>query len=232
MPHRPPALVIFDCDGVLVDSEPISIAVLTAIIREAGGDVAEEIAYRRFLGMSMSSIGGILSEEYGFVFGDEHVEAMRVAVYERFRTELKPVTGVRGALATLDALGCRRCVASSSSLERIRLSLELTGLLDLLEPNLYSAAMVQKGKPAPDLFLRAAQEQGVAPGDCVVVEDSPPGVEAAKRAGMRVFAFTGGSHAERAGLAEKLAALSPDLIFDDMAALPGLIRAGARTGAA
>ena len=105
-----------------------------------------------------------------------------------------------GIVEALSRLKVRRCVASSSSLERIRLSLSLTGLLEMLNPHIYSASMVARGKPAPDLFLHAARSMGVRPEDCVVVEDSPAGIDAAKRAGMRVFAFTGGSHAAHAGL--------------------------------
>ena len=128
-----------------------------------------------------------------------------------------------GAAEALARLKARRCVASSSSLERIRLSLALTGLLEKLEPHIYSASMVTRGKPAPDLFLHAAKGMGVRPEDCVVVEDSPAGIDAARRAGMRVFAFTGGSHAGHAALAAELEALRPDLTFSDMRLLPDLV---------
>jgi beta-phosphoglucomutase-like phosphatase (HAD superfamily) len=114
-------------------------------------------------------------------------------------------------------------VASSSSPERIRLSLSLTGLLEMLNPHIYSASMVTRGKPAPDLFLHAAKGMGVRPEDCVVVEDSPVGIDAARRAGMRVFAFTGGSHAGHAALAREFETLQPDRIFSDMRRLPDLV---------
>jgi HAD superfamily hydrolase (TIGR01509 family) len=219
-----PELVIFDCDGVLVDSEPISVAVLVGIIQAAGGKVTEEAAYLRFLGMSMASVGEILDREFGFAMTGEHLEEMRSEVARRFARELKPMPGIADLLR---APGPKRCVASSSNLERIRLSLRVTGLLELLEPHLYSASMVERGKPAPDLFLHAARQMGVAPSACVVIEDSPAGVVAAKHAGMRVFAFAGGSHAGTAGLHRMLAALGPDLVFDDMAQLPALL-AGAK----
>ena len=125
-----------------------------------------------------------------------------------------------GVVEALSRLRIARCVASSSSPERIRLSLSLTGLLEMLEPHIYSASMVARGKPAPDLFLHAAKTMGVRPEDCVVVEDSPAGIDAARRAGMRVFAFTGGSHAEHAALAAELETLQPDLMFSDMRLLP------------
>ena len=224
MPHRPVDLVIFDCDGVLVDSEPISIAVLLQVIAAGGGLITEEAAYRRFLGRSMASVGEILSADYGFVMTDEHLAALRSELWRRFRAELKPTPGIAAALA---GLTMRKCVASSGSPERIRLSLGLTGLLDMLEPGLYSASMVARGKPEPDLFLHAASRMGVRPEHCVVVEDSPAGILAAQSAGMRVFAYHGGSHAAPAKLAASLRALSPDALFDDMAALGDLLAGSA-----
>ena len=124
--------------------------------------------------------------------------------------------------ARIDA---RRCVASSSQLERIRLSLEITGLRDLFEPHIFSASMVSRGKPAPDLFLHVAREMGVAPENCTVIEDSPAGIAAAKDAGMRVFAFAGGSHAGRAGLLAAFETMQPDRVFDDMRDLPDMLAA-------
>ena len=193
---------------MLVDSEPISIDVLLALIAEVGGEVSEATAYERFLGRSMATINGLLRDEFGLVVTDGHLDSMRAAIYERFRSDLKPIPGIREALARIDA---RRCVASSSQLERIRLSLEVTGLRDLFEPHIFSASMVSRGKPAPDLFLHVAREMGVAPENCTVIEDSPAGIAAAKEAGMRVFAFAGGSHAERAGLLAAFETMQPDL---------------------
>jgi FGGY-family pentulose kinase/HAD superfamily hydrolase (TIGR01509 family) len=212
--------VIFDCDGVLVDSEPISVGVLLSVIGELGGEVSEATAYERFLGRSMATISGLLRDEFGLVFGDHHLERVRAAVFERFRQELKPIPGIRETLGTI---GGKRAVASSSQLERIRLSLEVTGLRHLLEPHIYSASMVSRGKPAPDLFLHVARDMGVAPRNCTVIEDSPAGIAAAKEAGMRVFGFIGGSHAGRAGLAAAMHKIGPDLIFDDMRDLPRLL---------
>ena len=218
-----PQLVIFDCDGVLVDSEPISVGVMLDIITELGGEITEAIAYERFLGRSMATISGVLRDDFGLVFGDDQLERVRAAVLERFRRELKPIPNVREAL---QAIGSRKAVASSSQLDRIRLSLEITGLGDLLEPHIYSASMVSRGKPAPDLFLHVARDMGVAPADCVVIEDSPAGIAAAKQAGMRVFGFIGGSHAGQAGLVAAMEKLQPDLVFDDMRDLPRLLGEG------
>ncbi|WP_159585486.1 HAD family hydrolase [Chelativorans xinjiangense] len=213
-------LVIFDCDGVLVDSEPISIAVLVEIIAEAGVAIEPAVAYRRFLGRSMASIAKAVEDECGLAMTDGHLEEMRARLYERFRQELKPIPGLVEALAGLKAA---RCVASSSQPERIRLSLGVTGLLPHFEPHIFSATMVANGKPAPDLFLHAAKMMGVEPAGCVVVEDSPAGIEAARRAGMHVVAFAGGSHAAPAGLKAAFKTLGPDRILEDMRALPSLL---------
>lgn len=213
-------LVIFDCDGVLVDSEPISIAVLREVIADAGHDIDEETAYRLFLGRSMTSISEALVDNFGLAFTDEHLARIRSQLFARFRAELTPIPGIRDVLA---AIPLRRCVASSSKPERIRLSLEITGLLDLLEPNIYSATMVRRGKPAPDLFLYAAEAMETSPADCIVVEDSPAGIEAARAAGMRVLAFAGGAHARPGGLRRAFARLAPDAVFDRMRDLPTLL---------
>src|SRR5690606_31138399 len=135
-----------------------------------------------------------------------------------YRRELRPAPFIA---ETLDRLTVPFCVASSSGPERIRVSLEVTGLLPRFADRIFSAAMVPRGKPAPDLFLHAARELGVPPEQCLVIEDSPAGVRAAQAAGMRVFAYLGGSHVEAAGLAAELAALAPDARLDDMRSLPG-----------
>jgi HAD superfamily hydrolase (TIGR01509 family) len=215
-----PELVIFDCDGVLVDSEPISIAVLLDIIAQAGGAMDENTAYELFLGKSMATICTMLRADFGLVVTDLHLEAMRAELNSRFARELKPIPGILDTLRTLEG---PRCVASSSKPERIRFSLGVTGLLEMFEPHIYSSTMVEHGKPAPDLFLHAAGDMGVAPSACVVVEDSPAGIEAAKRAGMTVLAFAGGSHAAGPAMRAAIAALEPDAVFDDMRRLPGLI---------
>jgi HAD superfamily hydrolase (TIGR01509 family) len=215
-------LVIFDCDGVLVDSEPLSIDVLTSYFVELGVPMATDLAYSRFLGRSMATIVTIMHDDFGLLVTDRHLEVLRERLNARFRRDLKPIPHVAEALS---GIAQPRCVASSSKPERIRLSLSLTGLLERLEPHIYSATMVKNGKPAPDLFLHAANDMGVDPGGCVVVEDSPAGIQAAKSAGMRVLAFTGGTHAAPSGLRDAVAACAPDAIFDDMRRLPELILA-------
>lgn len=213
-------LVIFDCDGVLVDSEALSVSSLLDMIARAGGAIGEDTAYEHFLGKSMKSVREILGRDFGLAISDQHLTAMRVDLMRKFREELKPIPGVRDVLA---ALAVPRCVASSGTIDRIRYSLDVSGLLGLLEPHLFSAAMVARGKPAPDLFLLAARRMGAAPQDCLVVEDSPAGIEAARAAGMKAFAFAGGSHAGNPALRSRLASMEPDFIFADMLQLPELI---------
>ncbi|QFI67364.1 HAD family hydrolase [Sinorhizobium alkalisoli] len=214
-------LVIFDCDGVLVDSEPISLAVLVESLQAAGVSMTIEEASERFLGRSLKSMSAILHAEYGLAADDVFLEGMRMRLYARFRQELKPIRGVREAAAQL---GGACCVASSSQPERIRLSLTVTGLIDLFEPHIFSASMVTHGKPAPDLFLHASAEMSYRSADCIVIEDSPAGIEAAKAAGMRVFAFAGASHARNERHRRALASLDPDVLFDDMGELIQFVR--------
>jgi HAD superfamily hydrolase (TIGR01509 family) len=214
-------LVIFDCDGVLVDSEPVSVRVLVDALRRKGLNMKEAEAYRRFLGRSLATITKTMREEFAIEADESFLEDMRHDLYTRFRKELQPMAGIADAL---DGLDLRRCVASSSQPERIRLSLTLTGLIDKLEPNIFSAAMVARGKPAPDLFLHAASQMGADPENCIVIEDSPAGIEAGHRAGMAVFAFVGGSHASVPGYRERIDELSPEVVFDAMPDLIHLVR--------
>ncbi|TSE04935.1 HAD-IA family hydrolase [Mesorhizobium intechi] len=224
-----PELVIFDCDGVLVDSEALSVSALLGMIKLAGGTLSEDAAYEHFLGKSMKSVREILASDFGLEISDQHLTAMRVDLMRKFREELKPIPGVK---EMLPKLGLPFCVASSGTLDRIRYALDVTDLLGLMEPHLFSAAMVAKGKPAPDLFLHAAASMRAHPRKCLVIEDSPAGVAAARAAGMRVLAFTGGAHAGNAALKARLASSEPDFIFADMLQLPDLIAGlGARVRA-
>lgn len=217
--HRP-ALLIFDCDGVLVDSEIISAEVLSEILTAEGLPVDLTYVYAQFLGRSMGAVRDVLGADFGYKLRDETLSAIRDKMQDRLQRDLKPVPGIASTLACL----CMpKCVASSSRPERLQLSLGTTGLLPFFGPNIYSATMVKSGKPAPDLFLYAAHMMSAAPDDCIVIEDSPAGVEAAQRAGMRVFAFTGGAHAQLGDLHSRLAALNPDVIFSDMLRLPELL---------
>lgn len=220
MSNSSPKLVIFDCDGVLVDSEPISITTLARHVRASGRELSDEGAYDHFLGRSMATIRKSLENDFGMEINEEVNQRIRNSIIDRLRVEVKAIAGIEDVLRNLQT---PFCVASSSQPDRIRLSLGLTGLLDYFEPRIFSAAMVAHGKPAPDLFLYTAKQMGVAVEDCIVIEDSPAGIRAAQAAGMRVFAFHGGSHAGPGRLQEAYAQLKPDLVFDDMRELLGLL---------
>jgi FGGY-family pentulose kinase/HAD superfamily hydrolase (TIGR01509 family) len=213
-------LIIFDCDGVLIDSEKLAMQVLLRALATAGLDVTAESGFRNFLGRSFSAISESLDDLHGLRLDDDAIAAMREDLFATYRAELKPMAGL---LETLPVLGIPFCVASSSQMERIETSLDITGLTGRFGTKLFSATMVEHGKPAPDLFLHAARAMGVAPEYCLVVEDSPAGIIAAKKAGMRVVAFTGGSHIGPAGLAGQIEALRPDAVLSDMRDLPRLL---------
>ncbi len=213
-------LIIFDCDGVLIDSEPLAMRVLLRTIEHAGVTIPPDYGFRNYLGRSFASIADSLDELHGLQLDDAAVEAMRLDLYETYRRELKPMAGL---LDVLPEIGIPFCVASSSQMERINTSLEITGLTEKFHPAIFSATMVEAGKPAPDLFLHAARQMGVSPAECLVVEDSPAGIIAAKKAGMRVIAFTGGGHIAPSGLGELIAALNPDATLADMRDLPAQV---------
>ena len=213
-------LVIFDCDGVLVDSESLAITALLDIIAEAGLELSLEEAQERFLGRSLESICAILVTDYRLSLSSSALDRMRQRLFAAFHRELEPVAGMA---KTLEELSIPFCVASSSQIERIRLALNVTGLLPAFEGRIFSASMVADGKPAPDLFLYVCKSFGIAASRCLVVEDSPAGIEAANRAGMTVFGFTGGSHAQAPSHHEALSARGPALMFSDMQLLTSLI---------
>ena len=217
-----PALVIFDCDGVLVDSEPIALRLLLETLATAGLTLDPETAHARFLGRSLASTRAIIARDFGLALPDPALAEMRRRLYAAFRSELQPIPGIA---ATLDALPCPYCVASSSQPERIALALTVTGLWPRFDGRAFSATMVDRGKPAPDLFLYAAGTLGYAPAACTVVEDSPAGIIAAKAAGMRVVAFTGGSHATTDAHRAAIAELAPDALIDDIRDLVSLCTA-------
>lgn len=220
MTPSPFDLVIFDLDGVLVDSEPISSRVTAAALAEVGVEISEGEVCDHFLGVSTAAMLRTIEAKHGCRLPVCFQNTLRARMLEVFERELKPVAGVKAAL---DALALRRCVASSSHLDRIRRSLELAGLLEQFAPNLFSASMVDHGKPAPDLFLLAAARMAVDPRRCLVVEDSAVGVHAGKAAGMTVFGFAGASHVRPATHVPRLKAAGADAVFAEMPALVELI---------
>ena len=215
----PPELIIFDCDGVLIDSEAIACRADSACLAEIGIAMSAEEIMDRYLGISAGTMCADIEQRHGRALPPDFAETLRLRVAAAFEAELMPMAGVEAAL---DALPQRRCVASSSAPERLRHSLSLTGLLRWFEPHVFSATQVARGKPAPDLFLFAAASMQAEPAACVVIEDSVPGVQAAVAAGMRVIGFTGGGHC-RPGHAERLLAAGAAAIADDMRRLPALV---------
>ncbi|MCE4223032.1 HAD family hydrolase [Methylobacterium sp. C25] len=216
-----PALVIFDCDGVLVDSEPLSLSTLTAGLNRIGVDIDTDSVRRLFAGTSMTSIMEHIARDYPTVNVPEgFVDAVKTETLGVFNRELQAMAGVAQAIQALDI---PICVASSSDPVRLRHSLTLTGLLPLFGGHLFSSAMVERGKPFPDLFLHAAAEMGVRPDDCLVIEDSVPGVTAARAAGMRVLGFTGGGHWGHDRTGRDLAQAGAGHVFRDYRQLGALL---------
>jgi len=213
-------LVIFDCDGVLVDSEPLANASFSRALEAEGLDWSVEETMRRLMGRSLKSCVEICEAELGRKLPDDFLEKMQAATYKSFRdAPLQAVAGVKGAVQALQAAGIATCVASSGALEKMRFTLGLTGLWELFEGRIFSSSQVPRGKPFPDLFLHAAIAMDVQPIVCSVVEDSVPGVQAARAAGMRALAYAGAPYADRAALVA-----AGGELFDDMASLPGLLR--------
>ncbi len=212
-------LLIFDCDGVLVDSERLANAALAQMMTALGRPMTTEEAIGTFTGLSLADVMRRAEALLGRPVPETAGADAGRRLLALFRRELKPVAGVEAAIA---ALPYRRCVASSSAPERIRLSLEVTGLAPLFDGHIYSAVQVERGKPAPDLFLLAARSAGEDPSGCVVIEDSPLGIEAARAAGMTAVGFTGASHGS-ADLPAQLAAAGAHAVVDTMRHLPATV---------
>ena len=213
----PFALVILDCDGVLVDSEPISMRVDTEVLAELGWRLTDEEVVERFMGRTHAFMVAEIEAYLGRPLEADWEDGFQQRYREAFALHLKPVDGVLEALDSLEASDTLTCVASSGGHEKMRFTLGLTGLWDRFEGRIFSATEVAHGKPAPDLFLHAASSMGVDPAACAVVEDSRYGVEAARAAGMRAFAYGGGLTAP-----ERLAGPGT-MVFDDMRQLPRLL---------
>jgi HAD superfamily hydrolase (TIGR01509 family) len=186
-----PALVIFDCDGVLVDSENIAAQVFSESLTAAAFPATVDEAFTLGFGKNRVTLTAAVETRYGRALPDGFFDTMRARMRAAFERELLPMPGVEDLLA---ALKHPRCVASNSHLEHVRHALSLTGLLRFFDPHFFAASQVARGKPAPDLFLFAAQQLGTRPADCLVVEDSVTGVEGAIAAGMPVVGFCGGGH--------------------------------------
>ena len=205
-------LIIFDCDGVLVDSEMLSCRCLCDVLASHGIALGMDEALERFVGRSLSAIREHY-EALGQRLPDRFLAELKAGVRERFAASLLPIEGVG---AVLSGLRLPICVASSSDLDRVGFSLAMTGLSGYFGERLYTSQMVTRGKPAPDLFLHAAGAMGADPRRTLVIEDSVSGVRAGKAAGMTVWGFVGGGHyASRDGRPMLLAA-GADRVFARM----------------
>ena len=211
---EPLELVIFDCDGVLLDSERLAIRVERELLAELGWALSEEEIAERFMGRSEAVMWAEIEAHLGRSLPPDLQARARAAYRGAFEAEL---TAVPGVVEALDEITLPTCVASSSDHDKLAHSLGLVGLYDRFRGRIFSATEVAHGKPAPDIFLHAARSLGAAPARCVVVEDSRYGVQAARAAGMRALAFAGGLTP-----AEALAGPGT-VVFDDMARLPGLL---------
>jgi len=211
--------VIFDCDGVLVDTELLANRCFAAALNRIGLPWSVEDTMRRLVGRSMKSCVAIIESETGRPLPADFLSRLQIDTFASFRTApVQPVAGIIGVLDWLEEKRIAYCVASSGEIEKMRLTLGLTGLLPRFEGRLFSASMVARGKPFPDLFLHAARGIGIEPENCTVIEDAVPGVEAGVAAGMRVFAYAGAAHADRAALVA-----AGGVAFDTMDDLPRLL---------
>ncbi|MEV0091902.1 HAD family hydrolase [Streptomyces sp. NPDC050738] len=210
----PTELVIFDCDGVLVDSERIAVRVQVAIGAELGWPLTEDEVMERFVGRSTLSIG----EQVAARLGAEAAAVWKLRFEELHREAVdRELVAVDGIHEALDGITLPVCVASSGSHDKMRHTLGRTGLYERFEGRIFSATEVARGKPEPDLFLHAARQLGVEPAACVVVEDSKYGVQAARAAGMRSFGYAG-------GLTPAAWLEGPGtVVFEDMRKLPQLL---------
>jgi HAD superfamily hydrolase (TIGR01509 family) len=204
-------LVIFDNDGVLVDSEVLANTVLAELLTEHGLPCTLEESVRDFLGGTLARVHAAYAERTGRRLPDDFDGRYYERVFAGFRSGLRPVPGVVGVLDELDAAGVGYCVASSGSHQRIRLAHEQAGFAGRFAGRTFSADDVAHGKPAPDLFLHAAGALGVPPDRCAVIEDSPLGVAAARAAGMAVYGFAAVTPAERLAGADVIIAAMPEL---------------------
>jgi beta-phosphoglucomutase-like phosphatase (HAD superfamily) len=206
--------VIFDSDGVLVDSEVIHIAVERELLAELGLHYDYPTYLSRFVGLSNTDFRAALQADYSALglgtFPEDFGDRLNAHTWPRMEAELAPIEGVSRLVEVLKG---KVAVGSSAPIERLRKKLTLTALIGLFDPHIYSVDHVDHGKPAPDLFLHAAQQLGAAPHSCAVIEDSVNGLKAAKAAGMFAIGFVGGSHADD-GLAARLKEAGADMIAD------------------
>ena len=210
-----PSLIIFDCDGVLVDSEPIANRMLQKMLEELGLRLTQAQIFEHFVGYSIAHCLGVIEDMLGRSPPADFREQLQTRTFAAFREELRAMPGIEYAL---ERLHTAFCVASSGDHEKMRTTLGITGLLPRFEGKLYSVTQVKRGKPAPDVYLFAARQSAVDPAACVVIEDTPPGVKAGVAAGMTVIGFC--AHTP----ADKLIDAGAHHVLSDMRSLPELLR--------
>lgn len=213
-----PELVIFDCDGVLVDTETIANKVLSGFMKDLGVDLSPLECHHRFTGTAMETIKEEAARLSGKKLPDDWAMQVREADLKAFEAGIDPIPGILDVVSHLKAEGIPFCVGSSGRYEKMRMTLGSSGLWDTFKDVLYSAQDCKMGKPEPDIFLYAAQGMGFEPEQCVVIEDSIAGIKAAKAAGMRVFNYTGDANAD-IDQAKALGAIT----FGHMSELPALL---------
>lgn len=219
-----PSLIIFDCDGVLVDSEPIASRVLAECLLSEGLSWSVHDVDRRFRGRSLGDCLYAIESELGRPLSGNFLGDLNQKTYRAFETDLRPVEGAFHALSTVTRAGIPVCVASSGTLEKMRLTLGLTGLLSYFEGALFSASEVQRGKPAPDLFLHAAKQMACPIEEACVIEDSLPGVTGALTAGARALGYVEKTAPDSLKQTQEMTRLGA-VTFHEMRELPALLGA-------
>ena len=212
-------LIIFDCDGVLIDSEIVVCRIAAEELTRIGYPITTEQVIQRFAGRPDREMRAEIESDWGKPLPSEYTARINQTVEQAYHHELRIINGVADALDLLDV---PVCVASSSFPEKLKLGLEMVNLYDRFAPNVISATSVARGKPEPDVFIFAAGWMRVPPKNCLVIEDSTAGVRAGCSAGMRVFGFAGGAHCGP-GYRDRLLDAGAELVFDKMTDLPSLV---------
>lgn len=213
-----PKLVIFDCDGILVDTENLANRRLAEWFVAAGYPTTFEYCRKYFSGRSMASVQKEIEETTTVRLGADFVDRWNAGLPDLFAHGVEAIPYVRDFIEAVRAAGIPYCVATSARISKMHITLGQTGLLPLFEHGMFSSTMVSRGKPFPDLFLHAAKTMGFAPADCIVIEDSVAGTQAGIAAGMRVYSYHGDPYSDRDGLAG-----AGGVLFDDMRELAGLV---------
>ena len=205
-------LIIFDCDGVLIDSEAIICAAEAEALTAAGYRISTEDLIKRFCGVPAQAMYRIIEQEWGRSLPSCLAADVKQMILDKYHTRLQPIEGAGDVVSALEV---KKCVASGSAPDKLALGLRLTGLFDLFDPHIYSSDLVARGKPHPDIFIYAAGQLDVAQERCLVIEDSIAGVTAARAAGMTCAGFVGGSHCQP-DHAEGLRDAGADTVIDDL----------------